>query len=105
MTIEYKDSKRIIGLSTDTKPTNVETNSILVEKNNSKRYWFDGTNWITQHRAVLMGGNLTNVIQYFTIDTLGNTTDFGDITQSVYDTAGCASDTRAIRGGGLAVWL
>ena len=39
MTIEYKDSKRISALSSDTKPTNVETNSILVEKDTAKRYW------------------------------------------------------------------
>ena len=29
----------------ETKPTNVETNSILVEKDTGKRYWFDGSVW------------------------------------------------------------
>ena len=45
MTIEYKDSKRISALAADTKPTNVETNSILVEKDTAKRYWYDGSVW------------------------------------------------------------
>ena len=40
MTIEYKDSNRISALAADTKPTNVETNSILVEKDTGRRYWF-----------------------------------------------------------------
>ena len=46
MTIKYLDSKRVSALSSDTKPTNVETNSILVERDTGKRYWFDGTTWI-----------------------------------------------------------
>ena len=41
MTIKYLDSKRISALAADTKPTNVETNSILVEKDTGRRYWFD----------------------------------------------------------------
>ena len=45
MTIKYLDSKRISALSGDTKPTNVETNSILVEKDTGVRRWFDGTTW------------------------------------------------------------
>ena len=45
MTVSYMDAKRITGLSTDTKPTNVETNSIFVETDTANRYWFDGTTW------------------------------------------------------------
>ena len=45
MTIKYLDSKRISALAADTKPTNVETNSILVEKDTGVRRWFDGTAW------------------------------------------------------------
>ena len=41
MTIKYLDSKRVSALSSDTKPTNLEDNSILVEKDTGKRYWFD----------------------------------------------------------------
>ena len=41
MTIKYLDSKRISALSSDAKPTNLEDNSILVEKDTGRRYWFD----------------------------------------------------------------
>ena len=45
MTIKYLDSRRISGLSTDTKPTNVETNTIFIETDTDVRRWFDGTGW------------------------------------------------------------
>ena len=45
MTVSYLDAKRITGLSTDTKPTNVETNSIFVETDTPARYMYDGTSW------------------------------------------------------------
>ncbi len=37
-----------------------------------------------------------NTIEYITIATLGNATDFGDVTGTGGDRAGCASPTRAI---------
>ena len=40
MTIEYKDSKRIVALSSDTNPTDVRNSSLLVEKDVARRYWF-----------------------------------------------------------------
>tara|TARA_R110002051_G_scaffold152947_3_gene225504 strand:- start:6678 stop:8090 length:1413 start_codon:yes stop_codon:yes gene_type:complete len=40
MTIKYLDSKRLSGVSGDTKPTNVQDNSIFVETNTDRRYWF-----------------------------------------------------------------
>ena len=45
MTIKYLDSRRVSGLSSDTKPTNVESETIFVETNTANRYWFDGTTW------------------------------------------------------------
>ena len=45
MTINYLDSKRLQGLSADTKPTNVQTNSIFIETDTAKRYWYNGTLW------------------------------------------------------------
>ena len=33
------------GVSSLSKPTNVETNSILIEKDTADRYWFNGTTW------------------------------------------------------------
>jgi hypothetical protein len=43
--VNYLDSRRISGLSSDTKPTNVETNSIFVETDTALRYWFNGNYW------------------------------------------------------------
>ena len=38
----------------------------------------------------------TNTIEFITIATLGNAKDFGDVSGSAGDRAGCASSTRAI---------
>jgi hypothetical protein len=56
-------------------------------------------------RGVFAGGNLgtasnTNVIQYITIATTGNSTNFGQLTTSRTWTSSCASSTRSIFAGG-----
>jgi len=43
MTIEYLDSKRLSGLSTDIKPRNIQANSIFVETDTGSRLWFPGS--------------------------------------------------------------
>ena len=48
MTINYLDSKRLQGLSTDTRPTNVQTNSTFEETDTAVRYWYDGSTWKTK---------------------------------------------------------
>lgn len=82
MVIKYLDSKRISALAADTKPTNVEANSILVEKDTGERYWFDGTDWtgnidLTGLKAYYnfneSSGNLIN--QSTTGDGLGSSAD------------------------------
>ena len=45
MTIKYLDSKRLSGVASDTKPTNVQDNSIYIETDTAYRYWFNGTVW------------------------------------------------------------
>ena len=45
-------------------------------------------------------GAATNVIQYITITTTGNSIDFGDVTIARFLGASCASSTRGIFGGG-----
>ena len=42
----------------------------------------------------------SNVIQYVSISTLGNTQDFGDLTEKTADVAGMASRTRGVFAGG-----
>ena len=54
-------------------------------------------------RAIWAGGlspSLSNVIDYSTIPTLGNTTDFGDTIAGKQSMGACASNTRAIQLGG-----
>ena len=52
-------------------------------------------------RAFCFGsGGLSNVIQFVTISTLGNSEDFGDLTGKVRYCAGLSSSTRGVRGGG-----
>ena len=41
-----------------------------------------------------------NYIDYVTIATTGNATDFGNLTDDVYRNQGCASETRGLFGGG-----
>jgi len=56
-------------------------------------------------RALFAGGYSTpggpiNTIEYVTIATTSNSTDFGDLSQSRRDLGACASSTRATFGGG-----
>ena len=54
-------------------------------------------------RGVFMGGGNTprvNTIDYVTISTLGDATDFGDLSAPNFNHAGGASDTRGISAGG-----
>ena len=59
-------------------------------------------------RGVFAGGRTTsgptfapvNNIEYITISTLGNSTDFGDLTNPVYNPFGCSNVTRGVIGGG-----
>ncbi len=59
----------------------------------------------TGTRGVFMGGGtypagFHDNISYITISTLGNDTDFGDITTATANGGGCSSRTRCIMGGG-----
>ena len=52
-------------------------------------------------RGIFAGGYLgapaaTNAIEYVTLSSLGDTTDFGDLTKAVYSAGSCASSTRGI---------
>lgn len=43
---------------------------------------------------------IVNTVDYITIGSTGNATDFGDLTEAKTGTASCASSTRALVGGG-----
>ena len=58
-------------------------------------------------RMLICGGRdytpsatVTNVIEFLTIATTGNSADFGDITQARFAGTGCGSATRGIIAGG-----
>lgn len=53
-------------------------------------------------RGIFFGGSspIVNVIQYITISTTGNATDFGDLTFGSISMAACGSSTRGIKAGG-----
>ena len=76
-------------------------------------YW-DGSQWLQVStfsnnlnggaRGVFGGGTnpaATNTIEYITISSTGNTTDFGDLTASFYGNTGCSSSTRGLFGMGF----
>ena len=48
MAIEYLDGGRIIGLSTDTKPTDVASGSTFIETDTGYTQTFNGTCWFTK---------------------------------------------------------
>jgi hypothetical protein len=52
--------------------------------------------------GAITGGTPINVVQYITITTTGDATDFGDLTQSRYTLTSCSSSTRGLFGGGIA---
>ena len=62
-----------------------------------------GVSWYGD-RAIVAGGQASsgasNVIDYFTIATTGNATDFGDLTTGGYGIAGCGDGTYGLTGGG-----
>lgn len=106
MAIKYLDAKRIRGLSTDTKPTNITTNTLFEETDTYKYKWWDGTYWQPRNlwdggRGIFAGGNTyTNQMTYITISTTGNGTDFGDLTQSRGEAGACSNGSRICWGGG-----
>ncbi len=46
------------------------------------------------------GSNILNVIDYITIGSTGNASDFGDLTTTTYKTSGASTNIRGVRMGG-----
>ena len=65
----------------------------------------DSSNYGFGHRMIISGGfgspSDTDVIQYLTISTLGNSQDFGDLIDDRYNQAACSSRTRFVVMGGF----
>ena len=91
-------------------PVEVPTGAIRYNTDSNKMECFNGTKWMQVAvsspdlnggaRGLNMGGaNGISTVDYFTIPTAGNATDFGDIT-SRYLNGGCSSRIRALTFGG-----
>ncbi len=96
------------------KMDNIVGNDIINTAYTAVGYHCNGTDWfriavytgsmpISTARGFFAGGGAganSNVIDYVTIVTTGNATDFGDLTVARNNPAGCASQTRGLFGGG-----
>jgi hypothetical protein len=91
-----------------------KTGHLRYNTDSNKVELYDGNQWteVQSSRPDLNGGarglfgggytapGNTNVIQYITISSTGNSLDFGDLTVPRRGVAGCSSNTRGIFGGG-----
>ena len=99
----------------DEKPTNVQLGSRLEETDTRKMYyridsdyvtdkWFElGTVPYAGGRGVFAGGyngSYISTLDYVTIATLGNATDFGDLSFGRFSFGSCANQTRGLFMGG-----
>ena len=103
----YDGVTSVVAIAGDVKPTNVQVGSRLEETDTRKIYyysydWFElGTTIpFNATRGVFGGGSATNVMDYITIATTGNATDFGDLSAVNNNNASVSSDTRGVFCGG-----
>ena len=89
----------------------IESGSLRYNTNDRSLEFYNGTSWrtigptttIAFARGVFGGGanpGATNTIDYITIASTGNATDFGDLTVARSSLAACSSSTRGVFGGG-----
>jgi len=85
----------------------IATTGIIVDFGDLTRSVDGPSAFSSSVRGVFTGGAspaaspaVTNVIDYVTISTTGNATDFGDLTQSRRYGGGCSNATRGLSGGG-----
>ena len=101
MTIKYLDSKRVSALSSDTKPTNVETNSILIEKDTANRFWYDGSAWVSD------GFQPTDIsgLKLWLDANVGITKDGGDLVSQWDDQSGEGNHLTQATGTNQPLWV
>ena len=91
----------------------IPTGAIRYNTDSNKMECFNGTKWMQISvsrpdldggaRGVCLGGdapNPNNTIDYITISTAGNATDFGDLTATIQQNAAFSSRTRGCSAGG-----
>ena len=93
--------------------TPTRTNTIYEETDTAKYKWWDGSAWQMDgteakvFRGIFAGGydessNASNVIDYITIPSTGNATDFGDLSVTRAWAGGGSNGTRGVFMGGRA---
>jgi hypothetical protein len=97
------------------RPVSPAIGSLRYNTEAGKLELYDGSSWVevllgglvidpSTVRGVFGGGSAPspqNTIDYITIATTGNATDFGDLTQARSYLAACSSSTRGVFGGGF----
>ena len=108
--------------TTAERPSDCPPGSIRFNTDTAHLEYWQGTVWLefeatseeigqsgaVGHRDVFCGGRNSpvsspgalDVIDYFTVSTLGNAQDFGNLQSAKTSTGTCASDTRGLSGGG-----
>ena len=96
-------------------PVEVPTGAMRFNSDSQKLEYYDGAQWLQVStfspllnggaRGLFFGGftpgpTTYNIIDYITISTTGNATDFGDISSTNRYGAACSSSTRGLYGGG-----
>ena len=92
-------------------PKEIPLGAMRFNSDSQKLEYFNGDIWMQVHTFSpnldggargLIGGGTTglNTIEYITISTTGNGTDFGDRTTTKHELASCSSSTRGVWWGG-----
>ena len=91
-------------------PVEIPLGAMRFNSDSQKLEYFNGDAWFQIHtfspdldggvRGVMSGGLASNVIQYVTLSTAGNATDFGDLTTNTYLSSCSSSRTRGCWNGG-----
>jgi len=94
-------------------PVVIPLGAMRFNSDSQKLEYFNGDTWFQIHtfnpdlnggaRGFTAGGSpgpYSNVIDWYTIPTQGNASDFGDLTQARNSAGGCASRTRGVLAGG-----
>jgi hypothetical protein len=95
-------------------PVEIPSGAMRFNSDSQKLEYWDGSQWVQVSTFSpnlnggprgLFGGGLTpsatNTIEYITISSTGNTTDFGDLTAAFWGITGCSSSTRGLFGAGV----
>jgi hypothetical protein len=94
--------------TTAERPVGISTGSIRFNTETKNVEYYNGTSWIettgyARDRGVFGGGyapSATNTVDYITISSTGNATDFGDLTVARTQFGACSSKSRGVFGGG-----